>query len=671
MLSHNKNLNTGLPYNSSQQCQSRLAGTEAIDYFFAARLTAILKQAQLADVASDSEVSVDMGSTFHIFLALSYFQRKGHSCLDLTAIAGTQLWMRDDAELTDEISGESSNGAQGYVFAEFPQLLSHLQQAIALDSTLNAYVVFESDTMKLFSSRLWHYENTIASLINERLTNSRQRDETLIDSFPAELSSLWSHLFPKSAILYDVERIIKLSHTDMLSTDVNWQEIAVLNSLLSSLSIISGGAGTGKTYTSTRALLALSQWRLVQTGNKPRILLAAPTGKAAQRLQESIDRELRQLFESVPKDESLHVMLDSLNTQNKVSTIHRLLGLSFNNTAPKFHSEKTLPCDILLIDEASMIDIPMMAKLLSATPSSASIILLGDANQLPSVESGSVLRDLVSSTGDEQKHVTFLQTGRRSNSQISGLANAVLTNKTDDIVEHLKMTKANQYNKPFKNEYSLSDEVYQQMASAYTSVFSSSSIGEALKVLDNYRCLTPTNSGPFGTVVLNREIEKALAKTCQNIKIDKLYQGLPIMVTQNDYKLKIFNGDVGIIWPDQSGQLKAWFVSEQSSDSALVKERAINIHALPAFERVYAMTIHKTQGSEFSSIDIVLPKNVSENLSRELLYTAITRAKDKVSIIGDVNSVLKISARSEQRASGLIDKLQKHRVDKALSVTLN
>ncbi|MBF7073032.1 exodeoxyribonuclease V subunit alpha [Glaciecola sp. MH2013] len=721
------------PYYSSGHCQSVLQGVEAIDYFFALRMVNLLLTSDIK--RGDDELDL----LFHLFLALSFFQRQGHSCLDLGWLAGQCLWKvgRGDTVKASDMPNEAVDVHQnnededsgGYFFPEKVALSALLiavsesnevageilmiagkQSAYSTDKQSKAYLIFDEINHKLFMSRLWCYEQECARFVRRSLESAKEADSTSIDELSMHLSEIWSHLFQFS------------------SEAINWQELAVFNALLSPLSIISGGAGTGKTYTATRVLLSLLHVHSLRGSGEASIMLAAPTGKAAQRLQESIEKELlelRSMIEANPQAASaLLPLVNSLDKQKQSVTVHRMIGLGWGNSAPKFNSERQLNCDILLIDEVSMLDVSMMTKILRALPQGTRLLLLGDANQLPSVESGSVLSDLVAGPWQGKKttvsrrnqfshahikrlislcstlhsdkanidalqslliqacdggakdadnannHVTFLQQSRRSNSEISEFSQAIQTNDIHSIrtifasMNDLQ-NRQGEFDRAavmidqscYVNNFELSEAFYASVATHYKRVFGCDTVKDALQELLRYRCLSATNTGPFGTHALNNEIENTMSKSHSHIVKGGVYRGLPIMVVQNDYRLNIFNGDVGIIWPDDNAVLKAWFAVTSPKEGIKNDLRSISLSALPNYHRVYAMTIHKTQGSEFDNVDIVLANKDKAYLSRELLYTAVTRARTSVRLISNQDLFLSACAHSDYRASGLIEKL--------------
>lgn len=686
-------------YRSSEHCISQLSGIEAIDYFFACQLLAPrLNQEQDNDPSRESLKLSQVKQVFHVLLALSMYQRLGNSCLELNSIASKTLWQGLDEEFTDV------KQTTGFTFGDLSSLISDIDAFLKVNNQRQDLVFQRQGKILLFTARYWHYEETIASYFKQ--SQQEQLSKEALSAVRETVSDLWPSLFPHSA--------------EKQTNDIDWQALAVLNTMLSKTSIISGGAGTGKTYTAARVLLS---WLVLQTkqqstdassSNKytAKILLAAPTGKAAQRLEQSINNEINRL----EHHQAIVEVCKHLRNMNQAKTLHRLLGIGFQSIDAKFNENRKLDCDLLLIDEVSMVDVAMMAKLIRALPQHAKLILLGDANQLPSVESGVVLKDLVcnynanivlsnaySSSHVDQlnfiapqmdfdrfiqqqnsdelyrhDHVSLLQQTRRSEGVVKEFGDLLL--KTSSDAQHTSNSIVKMYDRhlfnadieslsntttmdlafysgenAYKSPYEIAPQRIADIAANYKPLFSVSTALEALQSLNTYRCLAPTNTGVFGTQSINYHIEKALVRQNCAVDISGVYQGLPIMVIQNDYRLGIYNGDVGIVWRDENQRLMAWF-----ANADFTQVRRFSISSLPQYERVYAMTIHKTQGSEFEAIDLILPSVFNDNLSRELLYTGVTRARKRLSVLSNKEVLLKAVKNKSTRFSGLPDKLRSH-----------
>ncbi|WP_305042374.1 exodeoxyribonuclease V subunit alpha [Geoalkalibacter sp.] len=451
----------------------------------------------------------------------------------------------------------------------------------------------------------------------------------------------------------------------------DWQRVAALAALLHPLCVISGGPGTGKTSTVVRILALLVE----QAATRPlRLVLAAPTGKAAARLAEAI----RLARDGLPVDAAVRARIPG-----EALTLHRLLG-SGRGGAFRHHRGNPLACEVLIVDEASMVDLPLMAALLDALPATARLILLGDRDQLASVEAGAVLGDLCGAGGAAGHSPAFaaavaefcgdrlpliapapapladnlilLQRSYRfaADSGIGRLARCVNEGDGPATLAALRAPEHEDVHwRPLPPANQLEGELEPLLLAALRPTLQAHSAVEALAAFEGFRLLTALRHGPWGVEQLNRLAEKILARRGLIHPATPFYAGRPILVTGNDYRLGLFNGDVGLIWPDpeSNGALRAFF---QQAGGEL---RKIAPPRLPAHETVYAMTVHKSQGSEFDEVLLILPESPGELLSRELLYTGVTRARRKVAVWGEEDLLHRVVGRRVQRRSGLREAL--------------
>ncbi len=417
------------------------------------------------------------------------------------------------------------------------------------------------------------------------------------------------------------------------------QEAAAARAVTNRFTVITGGPGTGKTWTVMKILTRL----LAQPdGAGLRIALAAPTGKAAARLTESV-RAVRQNLEA--------------------TTIHRLLGYLPGSPSFRFDAEHPLTTDVVIVDEASMVDLALMAKLVAAVRPDARLILLGDRDQLASVEAGSVLADVCAAAENAapgeplygavvelRQNYRFAESGgifRVSNAVNAGDADATIAALQDEAALETQW-------RSLPSATKLAGALREKVIAAFRPCLETNDPLEALNRLQHFRILCAVRHGPFGVENLNEVVEQILAGAGLISPQHAFYRGRPLTVTQNDYNLGLFNGDSGIILPDPQGggELRAFFLSADGRLRRFLPSR------LPQHETAFAMTVHKSQGSEFSEILLLLPESDSPLLTRELLYTALTRARDQVEVWATELVLRAAITRRVTRVSGLRDALR-------------
>ena len=409
------------------------------------------------------------------------------------------------------------------------------------------------------------------------------------------------------------------------------------------ITLITGGPGTGKTHGVVRMLASLAT-EAHANARTLRIALAAPTGKAAARLAISVRAQLPLLALPGPVTAMI---------PQQAHTLHRLLGLSPVRTGAKFDRTAPLPYDVVVVDEVSMVDLPMMHKLVDAVAPAVHLILLGDPDQLAAVEAGDVLGALVEAARTPPLAAchTHLVHSRRfaEHGALGQLANAIAQG---DAEAALAALGAGEQVCLLASEAQVALPLLLDRAvDEYRAVLDAADAPQALLVAERYRVLTARRFGPAGCVALNRAIEQQL-KRHAGVRADAAWwQGRLLMVTANRPDLALFNGDVGVIWPDAHKEMKVCF---GGADGAL---RALSPAALPPHEGAFALTVHKAQGSEFDRVALVLGAD-SPVLTRELLYTGITRARNSVHIYGDAALLQAGIARRTQRWNGLADRLR-------------
>ncbi len=435
------------------------------------------------------------------------------------------------------------------------------------------------------------------------------------------LAMIWAKPGPVSS---DVDRLFP--------TGFEEQRAAAEVALEQGLTVLTGGPGTGKTTTVARLLALLAG------GTRLRIALAAPTGKAAARLQEAVQLEVAKLD---PEDrEALSGM--------HATTLHRLLG-SRPDTSARFRHNRgnRLPHDVIVVDETSMVSLTMMARLLEAVRPDARLILVGDPDQLASVEAGAVLADLVDGLGETK--VAALTTSHRFGESIGKLATAIRVGDADQVIEVLRAggEHVEWINTAEPSEHLRKVVVPQAFRLRQAAVLGDA--GDALRTLDEHRLLCAHRRGPFGVRYWNRQVERWLAEATGEPIWSSWYAGRPVLVTANDYGLGVYNGDTGVTVV-RNGVLRAVIAGTERLEFATSR--------LSDVETMHAMTIHKSQGSQAEEVTVLMPPEESRLLTRELFYTAVTRAKEKIRVVGPEASVRASVQRRAVRASGLARRLR-------------
>lgn len=564
---------------------------------------------------------------------LSYVYRQGDVCLLLQKYAGEPLFEqeKDLAKLQAPAYETWIRALTNAAFVGRPDEY----QPLILD-----------DSGRLYLHKLWKYEDNLA----RRLMQRSGLESTTVDN--KLLADGLQRLFPNG------------------ESKINWQQIAAAKAVKKRLSVISGGPGTGKTSTVVRILALLIEQ--AQGREKLKIALAAPTGKAAARLKDSILAAKQQL----PVTGQVRSLIPE-----QTKTLHQLLGARKHTSKFNFNSENPLPYDVVVIDEASMIDQALMSKLLDALVEHTRLILLGDKNQLASVEAGSVLGDIcdfnenhlstqtaewlldvlpretelegLKSTTALTDNITLLTKSYRfsSDSGIARLAGHI--NKGDDtgaiqILEDPHFVDVGLVDIPDRG--GLEKLLNEKVITAFKAIRKANSPKAAMDIFNRFRLLSPHRKGPLGVEYLNTFIHKLLQSQGLIPKYHQWYAGRPVIINENNYTLSLHNGDTGICLPDENGELKVFFEDEQSY-------RAIAPSRLPSHSTAFALTVHKSQGSEFDEVFLILPVQFSKILSRELLYTALTRARTRATIAGK-QSVLSRGIKAQVvRSSGLRERL--------------
>lgn len=410
--------------------------------------------------------------------------------------------------------------------------------------------------------------------------------------------------------------------------------------------VLTGGPGTGKTTATAGLLALLIEQDQIAWGRSPRIALAAPTARAAARLQEAISESTAQLS-AVDRER-----LGDLTA----STLHRLLGWRpDSNVRFKHHRHRTLPFDIVVVDEASMVSLTLMARLLEALRPQTRLILLGDPGQLVSVEAGAVLADLVEGfRGRADSPVVELSTVHRFGGGIGELAAALRVADAERVLEVLGrgLPDVEWIDPADESAMAAVRASARQWALELRAEAEAGDGMRAVAALNRYRLLCGHREGPYGAAGWNRIVERLVAETTGGPDYRDWFPGRPVLVTANDRGLGIYNGDLGVAVREDESRLRVHFPTPGGGTRALTTSR------LPAQQTAYAMTVHKAQGSQAEEISVILPPPESALATRALFYTAVTRAQRKVRVIGSEASVRAAVGREAQRATGLSSRLR-------------
>ena len=520
----------------------------------------------------------------NIVMSLSFEQSQGHSCIQIDDEAKT-LIIASGLALIDTNSHDTS---------------TTLPLAIEQD--------------RLYLHRYWLYESRLA----QQLSKITQLKVSNKPKTTADFSALLDKYFGNSET-------------------IDWQRAAATMAINQAFCMITGGPGTGKTTTVVK-ILALLQ----ELSDQPLLIaLAAPTGKAAMRLQESIGFNkaalpcIAAIKSAIPES---------------VTTLHRLLGAKPPSPYFRHNAKQPLVYDLVVVDEASMVDLALMSKLVDTLKPGARLILLGDKDQLASVESGAVLADLTTALPQQTLE---LQKSHRFDEDIKNLATAI--NQQQDL-EAWRLLQTGNKNIALL-ETDLIDYISKQQIDYLRLITARAEFSDIYKAFNRFQALCATRLGKNSVSDINHAVELSLSNK-KLIHLSGLwYCGRPIMITQNNAALQLYNGDIGICLRDkeQEDQLRVFF---QRADGSIKKYLPARI---PHCETVFAMTIHKSQGSEFEEVLIILPETISPVLTKELLYTAITRAKKTIKLVAN-EAVFSSTVRQRvQRVTGLINRFSTKR----------
>lgn len=525
--------------------------------------------------------------------------------------------------------------------AQKMEMMSHELEAILFQSALvgkaGDFRPLIIDQSRLYLARFWFEEAQVAQYL-------RQKMQAISTVEIVQAKATLDKLFPHSV------------------HEPDWQKLAVALAMIQPLTIISGGPGTGKTTTLIKILVAiLAQEKTKDLQSQPLIKLAAPTGKAAARMQNAI----REAKSRLPVD--FAALLPHI--PDEASTLHRLLRI---NPLSRNQNTSPLSLDILVIDEASMIDLSMMHDILRCLPIDARLILLGDQDQLASVEPGAVFASISVNQGytslmttqlDQltgiklplaepvaylSDAVVHLQHSYRFSAQ-SGIGALALAAKNGDIDQAEIVLKGKYSDINWNTDKTLAYQMMREGYRPYIEAVRDLTIPmtTVFAIWDQFRILTPLREGPEGSIALNQKLSRAYEEVGHT---GEWYTGQAIMITENHPSQGLYNGDIGLTRVIE-GKVYVYFLDEEKGVRSFTPAR------LPTFESAFVMTVHKSQGSEFDHVYCYLPDVVAPMMSKALFYTAVTRAKKQVTICGKMEVIETMLAQSEMRESGLAERL--------------
>lgn len=590
---------------------------------------------------------VDDSQLWLLTAMISFSANRGDSAFDPSSVSGKSLAELFNKAISTDSDAETDpeSLSEDITFPEFDIQSLLTNSRVIGTSDKEVPIIFDSGLF--FLNKFFNYEQAVIHFIKPRVGQPKKVKPSLKQKL--------NELFPEN-------------HVDGY---VNWQKVAAILAICNDFLVISGGPGTGKTTTSGK-ILAL----LLEENPNLRIKMVAPTGKAADRLNESMGR-FKASYASQLSPEIIAAIPED------AETIHRFTGIYMDT--PKYNELSPAPVDLLLIDEASMVSLPLFAATFRSLKSDCKVILLGDKDQLMAVENGNVLNDITSIQKGNSFSANFaatvkemtdsaisLEVASSENSHFADIAvqlehswrfdqhsgigelSRVVNQATEQTDEEEIFSLFDKYTdikfediQNISNVESYISDICSGQLQAYIDAVQSHDIDAVFEQLSKFRILCAVNNSPFGVNETNAAIERKLFPKTVSV----FYHGKAIMITRNDHRLGLSNGDVGVILEEVPGKLKAYF---PGTDGEL---RYFTPSSLDAYTTAFAISIHKSQGSEFDNIVIMLPNEESPLLRKELIYTAITRAKKSCTIVASRKMLHRAATSKMERQSGIRNKI--------------
>lgn len=591
---------------------------------------------------------------------LTYANRQGHVGVELSAYGADVPLFRDSENMTSDepvLKGEAN-------------WASEIKSAVTVgDGTSDEPMILEGN--RLYLRKYWKYESDLAGIIATKCEKSRSQFTSSMsepdEEVTRQVKDTLSRLFPSE------------------SDGHYLQKAACIAALLNSFTVITGGPGTGKTYTVLRLLALLTELAsqektasLFNLQTPLRVAIAAPTGKAATRVRESILESKNDL----PVSEELKAQIPT-----EAHTLHRLLKTIHNSPNFRHNAENPLPYDVIIVDEASMVDLALMYKLVSALRPETRLILLGDKDQLASVEAGAVLGDICRSEGPlnyvTPQYAQFLRscglswpekmtdanvrplgdaitelTESRRFSDDSGIGKLASTINLGDADQTLSILCDSRHDNVVWPESKGISSIMEPYTGHLKKLTEPGITAEkAFGLIKERQILCAHRKGRYGSEYINRELERVIRPASGRFASGPWYPGRVVMFTHNDYNLDLFNGDIGIALYNSDRDRIEVHVERPSKDGATSSFEALSPAQAGGCETAFAMSVHKSQGSEFKHVLLVLPEKPSPVLTKELLYTALTRASNSFEIFGKKEVLRHAVQEKVRRTSGLADRL--------------